>query len=347
MKLTFKYAESTDFKSLKSYDIITANFEIPDAAQHLIGYEQRIEKITEIVAQLSDAVIFFTCNELDMKNQLISPGRVEEGRQALFLKFHMAVLQFDTIRVRRSSRQLKIYLPVEPANPGAYTHRDRKKKSIRYYLRQPATARYNDEWEKAYQAKIQALSDQLLILLNADPSDDWHFMGYHPWWKDRRASTRFNNRVKAQMKDEKQRRKREGKAKLKGQKPHPQTGAGRRPGAIPGEFMGVQFRSQLEIRFAAELASRDIKWIYELERLGKGNYLVDFYLPDLKTWVEVKGRFEPRDDYLLREVADYLLSERNERLFVYTSGKPFVVKDGGFEKISRDDFWQMIMSGNE
>ena len=125
--------------------------------------------------------------------------------------------------------------------------------------------------------------------------------------------------------------------------PLPSTGAGRRPGPIPGIFKGVQFRSQLEIRFAAELESRSIRWAYETERLGEGNYLVDFHLPDLKAWVEVKGRFEPRDNYLLKDVATYLKEARGERLFVYTSGACFLVYPSRFTEIKRKDFWERLL----
>lgn len=111
-------------------------------------------------------------------------------------------------------------------------------------------------------------------------------------------------------------------------------------------FQGIQFRSQLEIRFATELASRGIDWIYEKERLGQGNYLVDFYLPDHKQWVEVKGKFEPRDHYLLKEVAQMLEIERQEELFVYTSGKCFRVTSEEFVPMKRSEFWELIETTN-
>ena len=82
--------------------------------------------------------------------------------------------------------------------------------------------------------------------------------------------------------------------------------------------------------------------MYEVERLGDGNYLVDFYLPDHKCWVEVKGKFEPRDDYLLKDTAIYLARERGERLFVYTAGKPLEVDGTGFKELSRDAFWENL-----
>ncbi len=103
-------------------------------------------------------------------------------------------------------------------------------------------------------------------------------------------------------------------------------------------------RSQLEIRFAAELDERAIKWVYEGEALGGAGYLVDFYLPDLGVWVEVKGRFEARDRQVLPEVAKFLKSERKHRLLVYTgSGKCFVVNPSGFREVERRNFWGELL----
>jgi hypothetical protein len=52
------------------------------------------------------------------------------------------------------------------------------------------------------------------------------------------------------------------------------------------------FRSQLERDWAATLDALWIVWDYEPERVtlrdGRG-YIPDFWLPDLRTWLEVKG----------------------------------------------------------
>ena len=125
----------------------------------------------------------------------------------------------------------------------------------------------------------------------------------------------------------------------------PKTGAGRRVGAVPGIFKDVQFRSQLEIRFVTQLEEYGIRWFYESERLGDGNYLVDFYLPDLKTWVEVKGKFEPRDNYLLKDVAAYLKRERSERLYVFSASKAYAVNSASFHEIAHTLFWSKISGG--
>lgn len=104
-------------------------------------------------------------------------------------------------------------------------------------------------------------------------------------------------------------------------------------------------RSQLEIRFAAHIEEMGMRWLYETERLGEGQYLVDFYLPDLKAWVEVKGQFEPRDNYLLKEVAALLKTERGERLFVYTQSKAFAVNSRSFVEINHKEFWAKLING--
>ncbi len=114
--------------------------------------------------------------------------------------------------------------------------------------------------------------------------------------------------------------------------------------ATPGVYKFTRFRSQLEIQFVKELEARQIRWFYEPERLGRGRYLVDFYLPDCKSWVEVKGRVNSRDHLYLREVADSVGRERHHRLFMYTRTKAFVVSAGGFREITHEEFWEVLTS---
>ena len=67
-----------------------------------------------------------------------------------------------------------------------------------------------------------------------------------------------------------------------------------------------------------------------------------FPLPDLNCWVEVKGKAEPRDDYLLREVAGYLARERQERLFIYFQAKASVVSEDSFKELKHAEFWRQL-----
>lgn len=73
-------------------------------------------------------------------------------------------------------------------------------------------------------------------------------------------------------------------------------------GAIETQYAGYRFRSRLEARYAVMFDTMGIRWEYEAEgyecgpRMTRRNndqysiwYLPDFWLPDLKMYVEVKG----------------------------------------------------------
>lgn len=108
---------------------------------------------------------------------------------------------------------------------------------------------------------------------------------------------------------------------------------------LPEALKFTRFRSQLEVTFALQLEAHGIRWFYEPERLRR--YLVDFYLPDSRLWVEVKGRLSSRDHVLLRDVAAYLAAERKQRLFMYTARQAYAVSASAFEPIAHADFWRM------
>lgn len=62
--------------------------------------------------------------------------------------------------------------------------------------------------------------------------------------------------------------------------------------AIETRYKDHRFRSRLEARWAVFFDSLDLKYEYEKEgfHTPSGLYLPDFWLPRLKTWVEIKGR---------------------------------------------------------
>ena len=67
--------------------------------------------------------------------------------------------------------------------------------------------------------------------------------------------------------------------------------------AKPATYHGVVFRSTLEANWAATLDQFGIVWEYEPEvfTLPSGTtYIPDFRLPELGTWLEVKGPTVPR-----------------------------------------------------
>lgn len=61
--------------------------------------------------------------------------------------------------------------------------------------------------------------------------------------------------------------------------------------AIETRYKGAHFRSRLEARWAIFFDSIGVRWSYEHEgySLPSGNYLPDFFFPELKFWVEIKG----------------------------------------------------------
>lgn len=67
--------------------------------------------------------------------------------------------------------------------------------------------------------------------------------------------------------------------------------------ALPTVYCGTTFRSALEASWAATLDSLGIVWEYEPETINLPSglrYLPDFRLPEIGTWLEVKGTGVPR-----------------------------------------------------
>lgn len=67
--------------------------------------------------------------------------------------------------------------------------------------------------------------------------------------------------------------------------------------AVPTQYGSITFRSRLEADWAATLDANNIRWKYEPETitLPSGTvYIPDFWLPELGTWIEVKGPGIPR-----------------------------------------------------
>jgi hypothetical protein len=112
--------------------------------------------------------------------------------------------------------------------------------------------------------------------------------------------------------------------------------------AWPGVYKYTKFRSQLEINFAKALDARGLRWFYEPERLGEYRYLLDFYLPDCKCWVECKGQIDSRDHLALRDVAACMKAERNHRVFMYTAERAYLVTPGDFKPLTHEAFWAWV-----
>ncbi|MDH3039022.1 hypothetical protein [Streptomyces sp. TRM75561] len=67
--------------------------------------------------------------------------------------------------------------------------------------------------------------------------------------------------------------------------------------AVPTTYAGTRFRSRLEADWAITLDGLGILWEYEPELIvlpSGTQYLPDFWLPEVGTWLEVKGPNTPR-----------------------------------------------------
>lgn len=67
--------------------------------------------------------------------------------------------------------------------------------------------------------------------------------------------------------------------------------------AVPTLYSLTRFRSHLEADWAATLDTHGIAWEYEPQEVALPSgtrYLPDFWLPELGTWIEVKGPGIPR-----------------------------------------------------
>lgn len=73
------------------------------------------------------------------------------------------------------------------------------------------------------------------------------------------------------------------------------------PQAIQTAYAGHIFRSRLEARWAVFLDLLRVEWRYEYEgyELPSGRYLPDFWLPEIKTWLEIKPT-TPTDDEIAK-----------------------------------------------
>jgi len=75
--------------------------------------------------------------------------------------------------------------------------------------------------------------------------------------------------------------------------------------AIPTIYRGIQMRSRLEAAWALFFDEHGVRWAYEAEGFDFGDvrYLPDFYLPDCRTFVEVKGVMDEASEQKISALA--------------------------------------------
>lgn len=96
-----------------------------------------------------------------------------------------------------------------------------------------------------------------------------------------------------------------------------------KPKSIQCEYKGYTMRSILEKKIAEKLDDMGIRWYYEPQgfKMADGTcYLPDFYLPDIKIWIEGKGIMTEEDTHK----CNCFIKENENReplLIVFSDGK--------------------------
>jgi hypothetical protein len=96
-------------------------------------------------------------------------------------------------------------------------------------------------------------------------------------------------------------------------------------------YKKIEFKSKLESRFARFLDRLNIQWEYEptLFLLQDGTYYKpDFYLPELKTWVEVKGLILEHNEKICMDFA----KENNTEILLISEGESSYASEYGKEE---------------
>jgi hypothetical protein len=87
--------------------------------------------------------------------------------------------------------------------------------------------------------------------------------------------------------------------------------------AIQTRYRGHKYRSRLEARWAVFFDALGIKFEYEKEGyvLPSGNYLPDFWLPEHKYFIEIKGQAQTDEEETL---ATELAEQSGHRVFIFS-----------------------------
>jgi len=105
---------------------------------------------------------------------------------------------------------------------------------------------------------------------------------------------------------------------------------------IPTEYNGTKFKSRLEANVAYFLDGLKIEWQYEPQSflLKIGHYMPDFYLPQLRTWIEVKGKIDKKAWQTIQELS----KTTKQPIILFGSREAwFIGETWGFQDFSQLD----------
>lgn len=95
--------------------------------------------------------------------------------------------------------------------------------------------------------------------------------------------------------------------------------------AIETRYAGHKFRSRVEARWAVFLDAAGVRWMYEPEGFDLDGvwYLPDFWLPDIRCWLEVKHTWLPclGPEYVETVTKAWRLANRTEAPVLVVTGE--------------------------
>lgn len=116
--------------------------------------------------------------------------------------------------------------------------------------------------------------------------------------------------------------------------------------AIETVYNGYRFHSRLEARYAVFFDALGIKYEYEKEGYDLGEagwYLPDFWLPELKCWIEIKGESPSADE---KKKLESLFAQTETPCFIFWCHPPASIEDMlRFEEKSGAFFLECSESG--
>ena len=110
-------------------------------------------------------------------------------------------------------------------------------------------------------------------------------------------------------------------------------------------YKNINMKSKLETKFAYFLDLLFIKWEYEPRQFLLSNgipYIPDFYLPELKTWIETKGFIEENN----KKISERFVRDNQEPLILISDSVVIYYEiwrkeDGGIGSIYSDNNLQI------
>jgi|GEM_PF-5585144 len=214
MKITFIYTDTPDVRALPKDDIYTRNFDLPDSALQIPNCRETILQIADTLSKFTSACLSITCDELKLKNHVVSTKA--ECSYKIGSNLSTIVLVFASSSGGNHIERRKLHIlyrdhSISLTSQSYYEVYGRSSLSRGLLHDETSWASSDQEYEN--RKVLLSVVEPLLTLLNADSSRQWRFMGFRPLWTDNSLMAR---RKQVGKRYEKELRRKEREAKKLG-----------------------------------------------------------------------------------------------------------------------------------